>query len=354
MKTEIIKVHPEFPEREKIAHCAKIIRQGGLVIFPTETVYGIAADVNNPKAMQHLRDVKKRSEDKPFSIMVAQKELLTNYSSIRDPKVFKLVDRYWPGPLTTILPGLKEGETIGIRMPDHAVALCLVHESQVTIAAPSANFEGNPPLTTCEDALKDLDGLVDAALDSGPAEFGVASTIVDFNQGLSRVIREGVVTQADVDRVVNKKIVLMVCTGNSCRSVMAEYLMRDKLKDRNDVEVLSAGTSVFLTATASAGALNVLNRRGIEANQHRSQPLTNILLHKADLILVMTRQHRDAVLQFVPDVEKRTYLLKEFAVDTDKLFENLDISDPMGQVDSAYEICAQMIDGVLENVLKIL
>ena len=76
MKTEIIKVHPEFPEREKIAHCAKIIRQGGLVVFPTETVYGIAADVNNPKAMQRLREVKKRFEDKPFSIMVTQKELL--------------------------------------------------------------------------------------------------------------------------------------------------------------------------------------------------------------------------------------------------------------------------------------
>ena len=95
MKTEVIKIHPEFPELEKIARCAKVIRKGGLVVFPTETVYGIAADFNNEKAMERLREVKKRPEGKPFSIHISQKALLPNYTPMTDPVVYKLIDAYW-------------------------------------------------------------------------------------------------------------------------------------------------------------------------------------------------------------------------------------------------------------------
>jgi tRNA threonylcarbamoyl adenosine modification protein (Sua5/YciO/YrdC/YwlC family) len=354
MKTEIITVHPEFPDRDKIARCARIIRQGGLVIFPTETVYGIAADAGNLKAMGRLRAVKHRSEGKPFSIMLAHKEDLTKFTVYHDPGVFKLVDRYWPGPLTVIVPAIQPGQTVGLRISDHPVALAFVKECQCPIAAPSANIEGKAPPVTCEEALMDLNGLVDAAIDAGPSHVGVPSSIVDFTQSKPMLIREGTITQEAVDKTVMKKTVLIVCTGNSCRSVMAEYLLRDKLKGRADIDVLSAGTSVFVTASASVGAQQVLRQRGIDAGGHRSQPVSGLLLRKSDLILVMTNRHRDAILQLVPGVEKRVYLLKEFLPRGMSRPDDLDISDPMGQMNQAYEECAQTIDMALDQVVKLL
>jgi len=354
VKTEVIKVHPEFPEYEKVTRCAKIIRQGGLVVFPTETVYGIAADFNNPKAMARLRDVKKRDNEKPFSIHIAQKDLISNYTSITDPIVYKLIDRYWPGPLTVIVPAHEEGQTIGIRMPDNIIAIRLVQESQCTVAAPSANFQGNPPPSTCQEALRDLDGLVDVAMDGGPAQFGQASSVVDFTRGHPQVIRQGVITQEDVDRTVRTKTVLFVCTGNSCRSVMAEYLLRDMLKERDDVQAFSAGTSVFIQSMASAETISVLRKQGLDASGHQSQPLNSILLHKADLILVMTRTHRQQVLERVPSVENRVYLLREFTHEPVEMDMNLDIPDPMGKLPIAYEECFLTIRDAMEKLAKLI
>lgn len=350
MKTKVIKVHPEFPELDRISYCANIIRQGGLVVFPTETVYGIAADFNNEKAMARLRQAKRRAEDKPFSIHIAQKGLLPNYTPINAPAVYKLIDECWPGPLTVIVPDHDENKTIGIRIPHHAIALKLVQESQCTVAAPSANFAGNPPPSSCEEALRDLDGLVDVAIDGGSAQFGQASSVVDFTGPKPVVLRPGPISQEDVDRITQKKIILFVCTGNSCRSVMAEYLLKDLLKGRADVQILSAGTGVFFHSSASAETLAVLKKEGIDASGHQSQPINSILLRKSDLIVVMTRGHRQQVLERVPAVERRVYQLREFIHERVGYEGDLDIPDPMGKSAEAYQECLLVIK---EAVLKL-
>ncbi len=351
MKTETVKLDPIYPDLKQIARCAKIIRNGGLVVFPTETVYGVAADFSNPKAMKRLRDVKKRADGKPFSILISQKGLISNYTSITDTKLYKLIDACWPGPLTVIVPAKEEGKTIGVRMPDHPIALRLVQDSQCTIAAPSANIEGNEPPSTCEEALKELDGLVDVVIDGGVARIGMGSSVVDVTKERPIVLREGVIKQDDVDQIVGRKTVLFVCTGNSCRSVMAEYLLKQSVAGRDNIDVLSAGTGVFLQTTASAETITVLQGEGIDtAKDHISQPVNTILLKKSDLIIVMTRNHRSQVLERVPAVEKRVYLLKEFISGVSDERENLDVSDPIGKPRGSYKECLSEIKEAIHKI----
>lgn len=354
MKTKVIKLHPEFPDIESILKCATIIREGGLVVFPTETVYGIAADSSNPKAIARLQEVKRRSSNKPFSILISQSELILNYTKSNRPFLYKLIDKYWPGPLTIVVESKEENKTIGVRVPDNIIARKLMSEVHGSVAAPSANFEGNPAPRTIEEAMVDLDGLVDIAIDGGPARYGEGSTVIDITQEKPVVLREGVIKKAEVDALARRKTILFVCTGNSCRSVMAHYLLESMVRHREDIEVCSAGTSVFIQAKASAETLSVLNEKGINAHHHLSQPINTILLKKADLIFVMTRGHRQQVLERVPEVEKKIYLLKEFAAGPDSLLAELDIPDPIGRDRAEYKFCLGVIEEAVNKIVGLL
>ncbi len=338
-----------------LSRCGQIIRKGGLVVFPTETVYGIAADFSNPEAMKRLRQVKQRVDGKPFSILVAQTGLIANYAKTDNPALYKLIYAFWPGPLTVVLPDKNsEGKTIGLRMPDNTIALRLVEESRCMIAAPSANIEGNPPPVTCQEALRDLDGLVDVAIDGGSARIGKGSTVVDITREKPNILREGLITGQEINQAIERKNVLFVCTGNSCRSVMAEYLLKQKVRDRKDVAVFSAGTGVFLHSTASHETLMVLKEKGLDASGHVSQPLDSVLLKQADLIFVMTKMHRSQILDRVPEVEQRIYLMREFIDDPNGDEHQADIPDPMGGTHEAYKNCLKDISKAIDKIATLL
>lgn len=353
LKTEIIKLDPRFPDFEAIGRGARLVRQGGLVIFPTETVYGIAANADHARALERLRDVKRRSEGKPFTVMMAKKDDLLKLTPCRNSALFKLIDSYWPGPLTVIVPDRIKGKTLGFRIPNHRVALALIREAGCSVAAPSANVSEKVPPKTCGEALQDLDGLVDMAFDNGPTQYGQASTVVDLTKDNATVVRAGAIPADHISRVAQRKTVLFICTGNSCRSVLAEYLLKDMLKGRDDVEVFSAGTGVLLHSSPTQETLGVLKAQGIDATDHRSLSLNPIMLHKSDLILAMTRAHRQQILDMAPEVESRTYLLREFD-DQERHDLDLDIPDPIGQSLATYTDCAGIIARSLHKVMKLI
>lgn len=195
----MLKVDPQEPDMEKIQVAAGFIKRGGLVAFPTETVYGLGADALNSGAVMALFEAKKRPLDNPPIVHVASMKDVHRLAKEVAPVADTLMRRFWPGPLTLIfersavVPDVTVAglDTIAVRMPNHSVALALIRESSCPIAAPSANLAGRPSPTCAEHVLADLDGRIDAVLDAGATRVGVESTVLDLTVDPPQVLRPG-------------------------------------------------------------------------------------------------------------------------------------------------------------------
>lgn len=214
MKTEVLKIQPENVDFEKIKYAADVLKQGGLVVFPTETVYGLGANGLDKKAVEKIFQAKGRPQDNPLILHVAQKEQMDNL--VQDVNVaVKLIEQFWPGPLTIVMertkvvPNEVSGNlaTVAIRMPFHPVALSLIYEAGVPLAAPSANKSGRPSPTRAEHCLKDLNGLVDVIIDSGNCKVGLESTVLDISTMPPVVLRPGGVSVEQLKDVLGNVLV---------------------------------------------------------------------------------------------------------------------------------------------------
>ena len=192
MTSRIVKLCPDNPAPEKIQPAAAILREGGLVVFPTETVYGLGVNLLNKEAVERAYRVKRRDRSKPFTILIANKQDAADRATVVPLAAQKMIETFWPGPLTIILK-TKEGGKVGLRMPDNRIALALIKACGVPVGAPSANISGQPPPLTAAAARETLGEDVDIVIDGGRAALGIASTVVDLTVCPFRVLREGAI-----------------------------------------------------------------------------------------------------------------------------------------------------------------
>jgi len=196
-KVRILKINPYEPEEEAIAIASEILRSGGLVAFPTETVYGLGANLLNRKAIERIYRVKKRPKDKPLTIHIAKIDTLNEMVSNIPRIAQKLISKFWPGPLTVILNS-KDNRKLAFRMPSSKVALSLIKKSDVPVVTPSANMSGKRPPRDTKEVLEDLGNNIDMILDGGPTEIGIESTVVDTTVFPFKVLREGAITKTQL------------------------------------------------------------------------------------------------------------------------------------------------------------
>lgn len=214
MKTIIEKVTDceSSQDREKIKAAGNILREGGLVAFPTETVYGLGADALNPQASRRIYEAKGRPSDNPLIVHIACMEDLERIVAHVPEKAKKMADRFWPGPLTMIFEKSEQVplettgglHTVAVRMPNHPVALSLIRAGGGYIAAPSANTSGKPSPTLAEHVAQDMEGRIPMILDGGAVGIGIESTIVDFSEEIPMVLRPGYITPEMISEVIGE------------------------------------------------------------------------------------------------------------------------------------------------------
>ena len=355
--------------RDVVHRTVEALAAGKLVAFPTETVYGLAASALDSAAVQRLVEVKQRGPKHPLALAIKSAEEALDYVPDISPLGRRLARRCWPGPVTLVLSDnhpdslirqlpeevchhVVPNDTLGLRVPAHPLILDVLQLMAGPITLTSANRSGQTDAVDADEVVEYLGDDVQLVLDDGRSQFGQPSSVVRVDDNRLELLRKGVVSDSILRRLASFTI-LMVCTGNTCRSPMAEMLMRKRLASKlgcavdmledHGVEVLSAGLAAMSGGRPTPEAVSVMREHGLNLSAHISQPLSDRLVRHADVILTMTRSHLDMVHAQWPNAFARTRLLR---------LDDLDVSDPVGGSLDVYRCCAEQIDGQLGDHLR--
>jgi L-threonylcarbamoyladenylate synthase len=203
MRTLSIRIDPHAPDSGVIARAAEAVKKGGVIVFPTETVYGLGGDAGRPEAVRRIYRIKGRPEEKPLVRLVADWEEMEEVRWDKEHR--KLAQRFWPGPLTLILP-FAGGGTQGFRFPDHDLTRRLVRAAGVPFAATSANRSGEAEAKSGEEAERIFFGEVDLILDAGEVR-GQASTVLDLSVSPEKILRKGPISRKEIEKVLGHSII---------------------------------------------------------------------------------------------------------------------------------------------------
>jgi protein-tyrosine phosphatase len=365
----VIDVRNAQDARDVVHRAVQALAEGKLVAFPTETVYGLAASALNESAVERLLKVKGRQDNHPLALAIKSVDEALDYVPDLSPFCQRMARRCWPGPITLVLEdehpesllrqlpaGVQRAVvphgTVGLRVPAHPLILDVLRLLPGPLVLTSANRSGEPDAISGQDVVRSLNRDVDLVLDDGRCQFGQPSSVVQVDARGLHVLRAGVVSEDTLKRLASM-IVLFVCTGNTCRSPMAEGICRkllaeklgcrvDQLEDRG-VVVTSAGIAATAGGGAAPEAVQVMADQNVDLSHHVAQPINERLVRHADAIYAMTHGHQRALVDRWPEVAARTFLLRA---------DQTDVPDPIGGPPELYRRCAEEIQVALRQRIE--
>ena len=361
----VIDLRQAEDSRDVIHRAVQALAEGKLVAFPTETVYGLAASSLSESAVRRLQSLAGDGAH-PISLAIKSADEALDVVPCLGPLGQRLARRCWPGPVTLVVEdrhpdsvlkqlGAAVRQTLvhdghlALRVPAHQAVTDVLRLLAGPIALASASRAGQAEAVTAQEVIDSLGDDVDLVLDDGRSRFGQPSSVVRVRERDFDVIEVGVVSPQTLKRLASM-IVLFVCTGNTCRSPMAEGVFRHLLAARlgcksadleeRGVIAFSAGIAAMLGGRAAREAIEALAPQGIDLTGHESQPLTEQLVKHADLVLAMTRSHRQAILSEWPEATSRVKLL---------CHDGSDVPDPVGGPAEQYARCLTQMKPEIEK-----
>ncbi len=351
---ELIPFQDAPPARALRKRVGEVLGSGLLVALPTETVYGVAARADDPAALERLRDLKGRDPREPLTWHVAEREAVERFEHLV-PLARRLVKRYWPGPLTLVLEGVPSGlEGIaldgwtGLRLPAHRGTAGLIASFDFPVVLSSVNKRGEEPLVDAGAIVERFGAGLELVLDGGPSRLGEASGVLKLGRAHFDVLREGL-SSIDELRAAAGLSIGFCCTGNTCRSPMAEGLAKKLLRERLGTTDLAAfgfrvvSMGVFAPAGAppSAHAVEVMRDVGYDLTGHETSPAISEEIQKLDRVFCLTPSHLDALVAMVPPGRaKHVELLDP---------EGNAVPDPIGGTRDDYRRCMERIRACIEK-----
>ncbi|MGI8978422.1 MAG: L-threonylcarbamoyladenylate synthase [Pirellulaceae bacterium] len=366
MASLVLDVTTAEDPRDVVHRAVQALVEGKLVVFPTETVYVVAAHAFDERAVERLTHLCRKPGSGPLTLALKSTDEALDYAP-QIPRVgLRLARRCWPGPVTLQLDDAQSDSLvqrlparvrelvapdgiIRLRVPAHDIIASALRLLAGPLVIAGAHCPGETDSVTAQEAIQQIGQQVDVVIDAGRCRLAQPSTIAYVDNEGFEIPRVGAVSETNLKRLASW-IAVVVCTGNTCRSPMAEALLRKRIAEKlgctaeeleeRGVMVMSAGIAASPGVRPAAEAVGAMKQRGLDLSLHESQPLTDRLVRFADIILTMTRSHRDAIISNFPDAAARTHIISK---------NRGDVSDPIGGPAELYHRCADQIDEYLEG-----